>query len=625
MSNYQSISTTRFNNINNINNLNKSCFLIDNNLKNNIKTNLIVETIYDMCKFDLHNNYCLYRQAREGKSGDAIGYFTQAVYKNYAIFGIVPNSTNLSDRFVEKCNNNNLKVQHVTNCFKSVKKPTKKEYTKIVNDIVSGKCNGLIGLCNHHQFVIINKVIILLNDNNKKSVCCIDEIDDVIGAKDSNKLSDLQEVINSVENRVLCMTATPFLVWWTSMISIEFRQNLKVIISKPHTDFINFKSPFVKISEIKDMEFLNNKTKKDTEWLSFLKYYTSQFNSYYYNGKYCKKQITTGLIVCEFLKDNHFKLQKYLLKLYPNALFVISNGSRDVIVFPQKKIKMNGCKVLEKTMCMLEDKRLVDNASHVFVIGYTKLLRGVSPRTERDTFPSYWSEMLMATNHLFVPRSEDAAHDILNQGAFRIINGIYPGDKTNLQINLFTPDRVIDSINTYDSFIQRYTDNIITPPTKDNFGVVKMSPLEDSPYAPEGFQQQSAYKKEKQKTENINGNWISVNEQKEKEKTEYYKNNHDYEIDNIRRKFDVWSKSNNKIGNLARKINPEKFYTKNELSELILSCGYKESSTIINKLQTPTTKKNGYGVILEKVSNCNDCYRVLPELVDDYNKLILKK
>jgi len=178
---------------------------------------------------------------------------------------------------------------------------------------------------------------------------------------------------------------------------------------------------------------------------------------------------------------------------------------------------------------------------------------------------------------------------------------------------------LIKRMDFYDKLIEDENNNI---DKKNGFSIVNLPPNEDYYSVSDDFCKRPAYKKRKQKSIKIGEENFPTIESQEKAKQNISYT--EFEKENIRRKFKSWSTSNTNIGKLTRKIIPDKIYGKDELFNLIRSSGYKVSPlSIITHLQRETNHNNGYGIILQSLPG--DKYRVVPELVYDYKRIILRQ
>jgi hypothetical protein len=562
----------------------------------------------------LNASYLLYKAPRAGKTLHGIEYIQASITRKMFNVVVVPNQTNLALNFKEKCKNS-FKMEYIKVYFKSITKPTVKEINVLVKKILDNEIECLICLPSHMD--TLNKILKILKNKDKLSTLCIDEIDEVYGSKKSKKISYLKDIIKTVDERFLLMTGTPFLLLWHP--DDLFVRELKVIVPDNHVDFIDFKNNKFNIHEVPSIK---NRTNLGT----FFRDIIPRCSSYNYLGK---KRLTNCLITSEFLKDDHEKIKRALRELYPNSIFLISNGNKDKISTPLRD-HIPGKNAPEQSMAqihnmLIKDDDLLDMVDNVFIIGYTKLQRGFSPRSELDIIPDEWSDLLLCTNHICVSRSNDTTHDSINQIGLRL-QGLYKGNKDSLCLNLFTTKCTITSLKSYDVHIQKYKSDHIQ---KDKYKILNIPSLENAYEGNEELAEKSFYGKRPQKTKLINGKYLTTIESQTKEikNISNIEGLTDFEIDNIRRKFEGWgnpkkSKGKTKVAKLMRRIDPECCYSKDELSKLIVLSGFKNISTIINKLQTETKIKNGYGLILELIDGN---YRIKLELVYDFKKIILKQ
>jgi hypothetical protein len=178
-------------------------------------------------------------------------------------------------------------------------------------------CGVIILLCNSTQLNKMKKIILKFN---KPYNVCIDEVDFSIKSKDSFTSVDFHlKTIKQKANHILGATATPF-----ALFSTETSMN-KVKKIKPNNNYHGIESlniEFVKSCIIQSEEDfpLCDMPAMDTIYESFL-------------------EKDHGVILHTVVKerDNHYKIQNYIRRVYPTITTLVYNGD-GIRVICEKRI-----------------------------------------------------------------------------------------------------------------------------------------------------------------------------------------------------------------------------------------------------------------------------------------------
>lgn len=376
-------------------------------------------------KYEIERPNILVSDVQTGKRNMCLEYIGQCLESdNYVIF-FTSNYTSYVNQMKTTLKNNDIPV-----CDTNYK-------NNIVDEL---KDSNRVVCLNGNEGQMKHAIQVIKKLPQKKFNIIFDEVDDIVG-ENSSRGELIKKLVNLVNGRIICFTATPFILFWKKDILGCDIYGSDVLFVEPPETHVNFDSFKVHCTdhEFKQTGFM---CKEDRAYIDdcFGKCSTHTF---YKNEEEMKVK---GVLINPGKSTGlHEQIKNYLLIMYPNAFVVMVNGSNDVIFNIKRDISGKTYEPqLTKTLSVIQDFWQKDDLE-LFVIGSNKVGRSVSLRAERKQMPKSCNEMLMILNHIYQP-AKNIDHSNNYQNALRL-QGLYFG--LIPELNLFTNNRVHQCILSY--------------------------------------------------------------------------------------------------------------------------------------------------------------------------------
>jgi hypothetical protein len=438
---------------------------------------------------DLNDNVIslLYGPPQTGKRNEILSYAFNSIKLNRVCFIVTDNFNT----------HKNLLMSEIKNCVIRYNATLSKSSRKIeFDDIVCSfdKFQDIIKDIERSAYAKINVFILHKNHMGtiyeiieklpyKKFSICFDEADQGT-IKDINKTvvagrtAIIHDILSFNNTNILFVTATPAAIMAAEQKIVNIKtENCHTLEVRSDYEVIGYTNGI----KIKRFEDILDKYKKGRLSNTDISKIVDKSDSHEWKGG-----VVTGVLIsCDRITEQN-DIANFLKNKYHNSYILCVNNSETIISYPKNCNKTSISKIKDSLNVVLFEqvqKHWMENFQnthemYVFVIGGKMIGRSVAVRAEPVEKPTSCYDMLMITNHIYMPTVNNKEKP--GQEACRL-NGWYPRNEDHHDIpvlNLFASEDTINILDSYtkemyinfDEYSQNPGESMteLTLPTSDN-------------------------------------------------------------------------------------------------------------------------------------------------------------